>query len=91
MRAVYIAAHLPGTNSAINMFVALFTNPVLGKFHQLVDYVYNGIDTAVYYVINAFMMVLLFTDVIVEMVDKMIYNYNIVVSLVRHKMHNNIN
>lgn len=73
------------------MFVALFTNSVLGKVHRLIDNAYNVLDMLIYYVINSCMICLIFTEFLVELVDKLIYNYNILVSLVRHKMYNNIN
>ena len=73
------------------MFVALFTNSILSKIHRLIDIAYNVLDTLIYYVINSCMMCLIFTEFLVEFMDKLIYNYNILVSLVRHKMYNNIN
>lgn len=63
----------------------------LSIVHNLFERGYLVFDTVIYYVINIFMMILIFTDFLVETMNKMMHNYNILVCSFRHKMYNNIN
>lgn len=59
--------------------------------NSLIDEAYLLLDTILYYVLNAVVLLLNFTDVVNEVIDKVAFNYQIVYSSFKHKLYNNIN
>ncbi|KAK6455051.1 uncharacterized protein RJT20DRAFT_129719 [Scheffersomyces xylosifermentans] len=66
-------------------------NSVKVMVHNTTERMYNILDSILYYVMNIVMMVLLFSDLIMDFSNSFIHNYNIVMCSLKHKMYNNIN
>lgn len=57
----------------------------------LLEQVVLTFDTYIYYVINGLMIILALTEVMMDVLNKLFYNYEIVLNFFRHQMYNNIN
>lgn len=57
----------------------------------LLDQAVLTFDTSIYYVINGVMIILALTEVMMDVLNKVFYNYEIVLNFFRHQMYNNIN
>lgn len=64
---------------------------VVQSTNSLIDEVYLLLDTFLYYILNAVVLLLNLTDTVGEFSDKVAYNYQIVYTSFKHKLYNNIN
>ncbi|KAG2733686.1 hypothetical protein G9P44_003211 [Scheffersomyces stipitis] len=66
-------------------------NSVSKLVSETTEKFYSLLDSVLYYAMNIVMVTLLFTDLIIDFTNSFIYNYNIVMCSLKHKMYNNIN
>ncbi|CUM45493.1 unnamed protein product [Debaryomyces fabryi] len=67
------------------------TSTVVDSTNSIIDQGYLLLDTFLYYVFNAVVLLLNLTDVVNEFTEKVSFNYQIVYTSFKHKMYNNIN
>jgi len=64
---------------------------VVNSTNSVIDQGYLLLDTFLYYIFNAVVLLLNLTDVVNEFTEKVSFNYQIVYTSFKHKMYNNIN
>lgn len=72
---------------SIHSVVAAVISLVFFSFHNMFVFM----DTAIYYTIHASMLIMLIGGLVVDFVDYVMYYYNVINYLYKHKLYNNIN
>lgn len=64
---------------------------VVDSTNNAIDQGFLLLDTLLYYIFNAVVLLLNLTDVVGEFTEKVSFNYQIVYTSFKHKLYNNIN
>lgn len=64
---------------------------VVDSTNNVIDQGILLLDTLLYYIFNAVVLLLNLTDVVGEFTEKVSFNYQIVYTSFKHKLYNNIN
>lgn len=64
---------------------------VVDSTNNVIDQGFLLLDTFLYYIFNAVVLLLNLTDVVSEFTEKVSFNYQIVYTSFKHKLYNNIN
>ena len=64
---------------------------VVDSTNNVIDQGYLLLDTLLYYIFNAVVLLLNLTDVVDEFTEKVSFNYQIIYTSFKHKLYNNIN
>lgn len=64
---------------------------ISNRVNTYVDMSYQILDTCLYYIINMVMLFFSFTDIILDTSQKILYNYEIISTSIKHHLFDNIN